>query len=36
MWLVGSKLPDQGLNPDPSAVRAQSPNQWPARVVPGI
>lgn len=34
MQLVGSELPDLGLNPRPSAMRVWSPNHWTVREVP--
>ena len=31
---MGCLFPDQGLNPEPSVVRAWSPNHWTAREFP--
>ena len=34
MQLVGSELPDLGLNPRPSAMTVWSPNHWTVREAP--
>ena len=31
LWLAGSYFPDQGFQPEPPAVEAQSPNHWTTR-----
>ena len=36
LWHVGSSIPNQGLNPGPPALGAQSLNHWTTREIPEL